>query len=68
MGSHRRGDLSRGERIERWEVRLRDANEQWVAAHMTPEQDAGSVLDCFKPAVQQELEMLDVECREQPSN
>jgi hypothetical protein len=28
-------------------------NEQWVAAHMTPEQAAESLLDCFKRAVRQ---------------
>jgi hypothetical protein len=43
------------------------ANEQWVAAHMTPEQAAESVLHCFKRAVQQELELLDLECRHAPN-
>ena len=41
----------------------RYANEQWVAVHMTPEQAAESVLDCFKRAVLQELKLLDLECR-----
>ena len=39
------------------------ANDQWVAAHMTPEQAAESVLDQFKRAVMQELELLELECR-----
>ena len=38
------------------------ANDQWVADHLTLEQAAESVLDCFKRAVQQELELLEVEC------
>jgi hypothetical protein len=38
-------------------------NDQWwVAAHMTPEQVAESLLDCFKRAARQELELLEVEC------
>ncbi len=41
----------------------RYANDQWVADHMTPEQAAESVLDCFKRAVRQELELLELECR-----
>ena len=45
------------ELLERW------ANEQWLADHMTPEQAAESVLDCFKRAVRQELELLELECR-----
>jgi hypothetical protein len=32
---------------------------------MTPEQAAKSVLDEFKRAVRQELELLEVECREE---
>lgn len=32
------------------------ADEQWVAVHMTKEQAAESMLDCFKRAVRQELE------------
>ena len=36
-------------------------NEQWVAAHMTPEQAAESLLDTFKRAVRQELELLEVQ-------
>ena len=39
-------------------------NEQWCAAHMTPEQAAESLLDQFKRAVRAELEMLKVECVE----
>jgi hypothetical protein len=31
---------------------------------MTPEQAAESVLDCFKRAVRQELEMLELYCEE----
>jgi hypothetical protein len=40
------------------ELLQRYADEQWVAAHMTPEQAAASVLDCFKRSVAGELEML----------
>ena len=39
-------------------------NEQWVAAHMTPEQAAESLLDTFRRAVRQELELLEVQCIE----
>ena len=45
------------------ELLQRYANEQWVAHHMTDEQAAESVLDCFKRAVRQELELLDLDCR-----
>jgi hypothetical protein len=38
----------------------RYADEQWVADHLTPDQAAASVPDCFKLAVRQELEMLDL--------
>jgi hypothetical protein len=38
------------------ELLERFAAEQWVAAHMTPEQAAASVLDVFKRTVAQELE------------
>lgn len=41
------------------------ANDQWLAAHMTPEQAAESVLDQFKRAVRGELELLEVECVEE---
>ncbi|HUE70855.1 MAG TPA: hypothetical protein VMP01_08185 [Pirellulaceae bacterium] len=41
------------------------ADERWVAAHLTPEQAAESVLDEFKRAVRQELELLEVECRDE---
>jgi hypothetical protein len=34
---------------------------------MTPEQAAESLLDCFKRAVRQELELLEVECVEEPA-
>ena len=47
------------------ELLQRYADEQWVATHMTPEQAAESVLDCFKRAVRQELELLELQCREQ---
>ena len=40
-------------------------NDQYVAAHMTPEQAAESVLDQFKRAVAGELELLVVECHEE---
>jgi hypothetical protein len=36
-------------------------NDQWVAAHMTPDQAAESLLDCFQRAVRQELELLEVD-------
>jgi hypothetical protein len=39
------------------------AEGQWVADHMTPEQAAESVLDCFKRTVRQELDLLELECR-----
>ena len=39
-------------------------NEQWVAAHMAPDQAAEALLDAFKRAVRQELELLEVECVE----
>jgi len=35
-------------------------------AHMTPDQAAESVLDTFKRVVRQELELLDLECSDQP--
>ena len=44
------------------ELLQRYADEQWVADHMTDEQDAGLVLDCFKRLVQQEQELLDLKC------
>jgi len=43
------------------------ANEQWVAAHMTPEQAAESVLDTLKRAVRAELELLEVRCEDDPT-
>jgi hypothetical protein len=46
------------------ELLQRYADEQWVAAHMTPDQAAESVFDCFKRAVAGELEMLDLDCRD----
>jgi len=49
-------------RLQLRELLQRYANEQWVADHMTPEQAAESVLDCFKRAIQQELELLALEC------
>jgi hypothetical protein len=50
-------------------LRLRElcerfANDQWTAAHMTPEQAADALLDQFRRAVLQELELLQVECVE----
>jgi len=45
------------------ELLQRYADEQWVAVHMTPEQAADSVLDCFKRAVAGELKLLDLKCR-----
>ena len=37
-------------------------HDQWLAAHMTAEQAADSVLDQFKRAVRAELELLEVAC------
>lgn len=48
------------------ELLQRYADDQWVATHMTPDQAAASVLDCFKRAVAAELELLDLECVDQP--
>jgi hypothetical protein len=48
------------------ELLQRYSDEQWVADHLTPDQAAASVLDCFKRAVRQEMELLDLECRESP--
>ena len=49
------------------ELLRRYADDQWVAAHMTPEQAAESVLDCFKRAVRQGMELLDVKCVDTPA-
>lgn len=38
------------------------ANDQWSAAHMTAEQAADALLEQFRRAVLQELELLQVEC------
>jgi hypothetical protein len=46
------------------ELLQRYSDEQWVAVHMTPEQAAESVFDCFKRAVAGELELLELECRD----
>ena len=48
------------------EMLQRYADEQWVADHMTKELAAASVLDSFKRAVAQELELLDLEGRGTP--
>jgi hypothetical protein len=45
------------------ELLQRYADEQWVAVPQTPEQAAESVLDCFKRAVRQELELLELKCQ-----
>jgi hypothetical protein len=51
------------------ELLQRYADQQWMAVHLTPEQAAESVLDCFKRAVAGELELLDLKCGEvQPSS
>jgi hypothetical protein len=39
-------------------------DEQWLAAHMTDEQAAESLLDQFKRAVRAELELLTVEAKD----
>ena len=46
------------------ELLQRNADEQWVATHMTPQQAAESGLDSFKRAVHGELELLVLECAE----
>jgi len=51
-------------RLRLRELLQRYADDQWVAAHMTPDQAAESVLDCFKRAVRQDLELLALECVE----
>lgn len=38
------------------------ANDQWSAAHMTPEQASDALKEQFRRAVLQELELLQVEC------
>ena len=48
------------------ELLQRYADEQWVALYMKPEQATESVLDCFKRALREELELLNLECRESP--
>ena len=45
------------------ELLQRYADEQWLASHMTDEQAAESVLDCFNRAIAQELQLLALECR-----
>ena len=40
-------------------------NDQYLAAHVTPEQAAESVLEQFKRAFTSELELLSVECHEE---
>lgn len=42
----------------------RYVDERWVADHLKAEQAVESVLDEFKRAVQAELALLQVECRE----
>jgi hypothetical protein len=42
----------------------RYCDERWFAAHMKTGQAADSLLDEFKKAVRQELELLEVECVE----
>ena len=44
------------------ELCQRYVDEQWVIDHATPGQAAAIVLDTFKRAVAQELELLAVEC------
>ena len=39
-------------------------NDQWVANQMTPEQAEASLLDCFRRALRQEMELLEVRCAE----
>ena len=48
------------------ELLQRYADEQWVENHMTPTQVAAAVLDCFRRAVRQDLELLDLKCRGTP--
>ena len=56
--AHTEGTNSLGLR----ELCQRYCDERWVANHMTPKQAAESVLDEFKRAVRQELELLEVKC------
>ena len=44
------------------ELCQRYCDERWFTNHMTPKQAAESVLDEFKRAVRQELELLEVNC------
>lgn len=46
----------------------RFADERWMAAHMTPQQAAESVLDEFRKAVAAELAMLDVHVEDEPAD
>jgi hypothetical protein len=46
------------------ELCQRYCDERWIAAHLTPEQAAESVLDEFKRVVQQVMELLEVESAE----
>lgn len=46
--------------LELRELCQRYVEEQWIAAHMTDEQAAESLLDQFKRAVRAELELLTV--------
>jgi hypothetical protein len=48
------------------ELLQRYADDQWVAEHLLDEEAAESVLDCFKRSVRQELELLELHCRNQP--
>lgn len=51
-------------RLGLWELCEQYANEDWVAVHMTNGQAAESVLECFRRAVMQELQLLELECKE----
>lgn len=41
------------------------ANDQWSAAHMTPEQAAEALREQFRRVVLQELELLQIECKDE---
>jgi hypothetical protein len=64
LGKYRTPTFRYGQRVDclaRGEVRIRElcqryVDEQWVAAHMTDQQAAESLLDQFKRAVRAEME------------
>lgn len=43
-------------------------DEQWTAAHATPEQDAAILAEQFKRAILQELQLIEITCFEDKAN